>query len=160
MTQVLVVYDSRTGNTEKMALAVAEGAENVKGVEVVVLKVDQTKMGDLVNADAVILGSPTYYGNMTGKMKSFIDRTNGIHGKLKGKVGGAFTSSGDTACGAETTILSMLEAMLIHGMIVQGRHDNKHYGPTAVESPSKKEAESCKELGKRVATLAAILKSG
>lgn len=158
MTKVLVVYDSRTGNTERMALAVADGARKVKGARVVVLNVDKAKRSDLVSSDAIIIGSPTYYGNMTGKMKSFIDRTNGIHGKLQGKVGGAFTSSGDTACGAETAILSMLEALLIHGMIVQGRNDDKHYGPTAVESPNKKELASCNELGERVARLAAALK--
>jgi len=157
MPKVLVVYDSRTGNTERMATAVADGAMQVKGTEVVVLKVDKAKMQDLIDSDAIILGSPTYYGNMSGKMKSFIDRTNSIHGRLNGKVGGAFTSSGDTACGAETTLLSILEAMLINGMIIQGRHDNKHYGPTAVEAPNKKEIESCKELGKRVADLAAAL---
>lgn len=159
MTRVLVVYDSRTGNTERMAMAVADGARQVKGTEVVLISVDRAKMRDLTESDAIILGSPTYYGNMSGKMKSFIDQTNRIHGKLVGKVGGAFTSSGDTACGAETAILSMLEAMLIHGMIVQGRNDNKHYGPTAVESPNKKETGSCKELGKRVANLAAALRS-
>ncbi len=158
MIRVFVVYDSRTGNTERMALAVADGARSVKGAKIVVMKVDEAKMSDLARSDAILIGSPTYYGNMTGKMKSFIDRTNGIHGKLKGKVGGAFTSSGDTTCGAETTILAILEAMLIHGMIVQGRYDNKHYGPTAVESPSKKEIESCYELGTRVARLAATLK--
>jgi len=157
MPKVLVVYDSRTGNTERMATAVADGAMQVKGTEVVVLKVDKAKMQDLIDSDAIILGSPTYYGNMSGKMKSFIDRTNSIHGRLNGKVGGAFTSSGDTACGAETTLLSILEAMLINGMIIQGRYDNKHYGPTAVEAPNKKEIESCKELGKRVADLAAAL---
>jgi len=157
MTRVLVVYDSRTGNTERMAMAVADGARQVKGTEVVVLKVDKAKIKDLVDSDAIILGSPTYYGNMSGKMKSFIDRTNSIQGKLTGKVGGAFTSSGDTACGAETALLSMLEAMLINGMIIQGRYDNKHYGPTAVEAPNMKEIESCKELGKRVAGLAAAL---
>jgi multimeric flavodoxin WrbA len=76
-----------------------------------------------------------------------------------GKVGGAFTSSGDTASGAETALLSILKTMLIHGMIIQGRHDIKCYGPTAVESPNKIEIESCKELGKRVAGLAAALKA-
>lgn len=157
MPKVLVVYDSRTGNTERMATAVADGAMQVKGTEVVVLKVEKAKMKDMIDSDAIILGSPTYYGNMSGKMKSFIDRTNSIHGRLNGKVGGAFTSSGDTACGAETTLLSILEAMLINGMIIQGRYDNKHYGPTAVESPNKKELESCKELGRRVADLAATL---
>src|SRR5512136_740013 len=159
MTRVLVVYDSRTGNTERMALAVSDGARKVKGTKVVVLEVDKTKMSDLTGSDAIIIGSPTYYGNMTGKMKSFIDRTYGIHGKLRGKIGGAFTSSGGTACGAETAILSMLEALLIHGMIVQGRTDDKHYGPTAVESPNKEEIESCKQLGARVSRLAAALKS-
>ena len=158
MTHVTVIYDSRTGNTEKMALAVAEGARKVKGTEVVLLQVDKAKMSDLTSSDSIIIGSPTYYGNMSGKVKSFIDQTNKVHGKLKGKVGGAFTSSGDTACGAETTLLSILEAMLIHGMVVQGRYDNKHYGPTAVEAPDKKEIESCKELGERVAKLAAALK--
>ncbi len=158
MRRVLIVYDSRTGNTEKMARAVSEGARKVKGTEVVLLKVDQAKLKDLLNSEAIILGSPTYYGTMTGKMKSFIDKTYGIHGKLRGKIGGAFTSSGGTACGAETAILSMLEALLIHGMVVQGRNDDKHYGPTALESPSKEEIESCRELGARVANLAAALK--
>jgi NAD(P)H dehydrogenase (quinone) len=82
-----------------------------------------------------------------------IDESVKIHGKLEGKVGAAFTSAGGTATGAETTILSILQAMLIHGMIVQGRSDNKHYGAAAVKSPSKKEIERCKELGKKVANL-------
>lgn len=159
MTRMLVVYDSRTGNTERMAHAVADGAMKVRGTRVVVMKVDKVRMRDLTDSDAIIMGSPTYYGNMSGKMKSFIDRTYGIHGKLIGKVGGAFTSSGGTACGAETTVLSILKAMLIHGMIIQGRHDDKHYGPTAVESPNKKEIEFCNELGRRVASLAAAVKT-
>jgi len=158
MARVLVIYDSRTGNTEKMALAVAEGARQIKGTDVKILVVDKATVKELLEFDAIIIGSPTYYGNMSGKMKSFIDQTNAIHGKLKGKVGGAFTSSGGTACGAETTILSVLQAMLVHGMIVQGRYDDKHYGPTALESPNKDEIESCRELGKKVANLAAALK--
>lgn len=154
MVKVLIVYDSRTGNTEKMAMAVAAGAKKVKGTEVLVKTADRAKNEDMLDADAIVLGSPTYYGDMSGKMKEFIDKTVKIHGKLAGKVGGAFTSSGDTACGAETTILAMLHALLIHGMVVQGRYENKHYGAAAVESPKKDEIEYCEELGKRVATLA------
>ncbi len=157
MVKVIVIYDSRTGNTEKMALAVAEGAKKVRGTSVSVQSVDKAKLSDLTSSDAIIIGSPTYYGDMTGKIKTFLDTSIKVHGKLVGKVGGAFTSSGDTACGAETTILSIQRAMLIHGMIIQGRYDNKHYGPTAVESPDKKEKDSCKELGERVAKLAARL---
>jgi NAD(P)H dehydrogenase (quinone) len=158
MAKVLIVYDSKTGNTEKMAFAVAEGAKHVSGVEVVLKKTDQTSLEDLLEADGIIMGSPTYYGQMSAKLKALIDKSVKIHGKLEGKVGAAFTSAGGTATGAETTILSILQAMLVHGMIVQGRSDNKHYGAAAVESPSKKELEHCKELGKKVANLVLKLK--
>ncbi|MEM3443122.1 MAG: NAD(P)H-dependent oxidoreductase [Candidatus Bathyarchaeia archaeon] len=159
MVQILVVYDSKTGNTEKMAFAVAEGAKQVSGVNVVVKKVDQTSLEDLQKADGIIMGSPTYYGQMSAKLKSLIDESVKIHGKLEGKVGAAFTSSGGTATGAETTLLSILNAMLVHGMIVQGRADDKHYGAAAVEKPDKKALEQCKELGKRTATLTKKLKT-
>jgi NAD(P)H dehydrogenase (quinone) len=158
MVKVLIVYDSKTGNTEKMAFAVAEGAKQVSGVEVVIKKTDQTSLEDLLESDGIIMGSPTYYGQMSAKLKALIDESVKIHGKLEGKVGAAFTSAGGTATGAETTILSILQAMLVHGMIVQGRSDNKHYGAAAVESPSKKELEHCKELGKKVANLVLKLK--
>jgi len=158
VAKILVVYDSGTGNTEKMAFAVAEGAKQIAKAKVVVKKAEKTSLEDLLKADGIIMGSPTYYGQMSAKLKALIDKSVKIHGKLKGKVGAAFTSSGGTATGAETTLLSILQAMLVHGMIIQGRADNKHYGAAAVGSPSKKELESCKELGKRVASLAVKLK--
>ncbi len=159
MVKILVIYDSKTGNTEKMASAVAEGAKQVDGVETVVKKVDEATLQDLQEADGIIMGTPTYYGQMSGKLKVFIDESVKIHGELKGKVGAAFTSSGGTASGAETTLLSILQSMLVHGMIIQGRHDDKHYGAASVENPNKESIESCKELGKRVASLAERLKA-
>jgi NAD(P)H dehydrogenase (quinone) len=153
MAKILVVYDSRTGNTEKMASAVAEGAKQIDEVDVVIKKADQTDLKDLLNADGIIMGSPVYYGQMSAKLKTLIDKSVKIHGKLEGKVGAAFTNSGGTATGAETTLLSIIQAMLVHGMIVQGRANDKHYGAVAVGSPNKKELESCEELGKRVARL-------
>jgi NAD(P)H dehydrogenase (quinone) len=153
MAKILIIYDSRTGNTEKMASAVAEGAKQVKDIEVAIKNVDQTTNEDLLNTDGIIVGSPTFYGLMSGKIKTFFDGSVDIHGKLAGKVGAAFTSSGGTASGAETTLLSILKAMLVHGMIVQGRHDDKHYGAAAVGKPNEKEIEMCKWLGKRTAEL-------
>ncbi|MDH7595825.1 MAG: flavodoxin family protein [Candidatus Bathyarchaeia archaeon] len=150
---MLIVYYSRTGNTEKMAHAVAEGVKLVKDVVVDVKKVEQATLDDLLNADGIIIGSPTYYGQMAGKIKTLFDESVKIHGKLSGKVGAAFTSSGGTACGAETTIISILEAMLVHGMIVQGRAHEKHYGATAVGRPREEDMEICKDLGKRTAEL-------
>lgn len=158
MVKVLIVYDSRTGNTEKMAGEVAKGARTVEGADVSIVGMERAKLDDLLAADAIILGSPTYYGNMSGRMKELIDKSFNIHGKLKGKVGGAFTSSGGTACGAETALLAMLQAMLIHGMIVQGRHDDKHYGAAAIEAPNEDESGYCRDLGNRVASLAVALK--
>jgi len=159
MAKILVVYDSETGHTEKMAFAVAEGAKQVDGVEVVVKKADQTTLKHLLKADGIIMGSPTYYGQMSAKLKALIDKSVKIHGKLEGKVGAAFTSAGGTATGAETTMLSMLQAMLIHGMIVQGRADDKHYGAAAVGSPRRRELEHCRELGRRMAALVVKLKT-
>jgi len=158
LTKVLVVYDSETGNTEKMAFAVAEGAKQVSGVSVIVKKVDQTKLEDLLDADGIIMGSPTYFGQMSAKLKALIDESIEVHEKLEGKVGAAFTSAGGTATGAETTLLSILKAMLIHGMIVQGRSDDKHYGAAALESPSDEELKFCRELGNRTASLVLKLK--
>ena len=159
MTKILIVYDSRTGNTEKLALAVAEGAKQVNGVTVEVKKVDQTKLENLLDADGIIMGSPTYYGLMSSKLKALIDESVKIHGKLEGKVGAAFTSSGGTASGAETALLSITQAMLVHGMIVQGRSDDKHYGATAVGAPNEEDVESCKNLGNKVAGLATKLRT-
>src|SRR3990172_8432853 len=114
MAKILVVYYSRGGTTEKMAELVAEGAREA-GAEVDLKKVTETTPDDLLPYDAVIAGSPTYYGQMAWEMKKLFDDSVKHHKKLEGKVGGAFTSSGVIGGGNETTLLSILEAMLIHG---------------------------------------------
>lgn len=156
---VLVVYDSKTGNTEKMAFAVAEGVRAIRGADAVVKKTDKTTNEDLLEADGIVVGSPTYYGQMSEKTKAMFDRSVGVHGKLEGKVGGAFTSSGGIASGAETTIISILEAMLVHGMIIKGRASSGHYGAAAVGEPKERDLERCKELGKMMANLVLKLKT-
>jgi len=159
MPKILVVYDSKSGNTETMALAVAKGAEQAGDLEVTVKKAEETKNSDLLAADDIIMGSPTYFGQMSAKLKALIDDSIKVHTELTGKVGGAFTSSGGTASGAETTMLSVVQVMLIHGMIVQGRADDKHYGVAVTGAPNKEDLADCEELGKRVATLVLKLKS-
>jgi NAD(P)H dehydrogenase (quinone) len=153
MPKILVVYDSRSGNTKALALAVAKGAESSGNVEVIVKKTEQTKPSDFLAADGIIMGSPTYFGQMSAKLKTLIDQSIQVHKQLVGKVGGAFTSSGGTASGAETTLLSILNAMLIHGMIVQGRADVAHYGVAVMGVPSKEDLVECEALGKNVALL-------
>ena len=153
MVKVLVVYDSKTGNTEKMAFAVAKGAEEVSGVEVAVKKVKKTSPSDLLGADSIVMGSPTYFGQMSAKLKALIDESIKVHKKLGGKVGAAFTSSGGTASGAETTLLSILQAMLIHGMIISGNAAGNHYGVAVAGAPKLQDIEKCEEMGKKVAAL-------
>jgi NAD(P)H dehydrogenase (quinone) len=153
MPKILIVYDSKSGNTETMALAVAKGAEQAGDLEVTVKRAEETKNSDLLAADGIILGSPTYFGQMSAKLKALIDESVKVHKELIGKVGGAFTSSGGTASGAETTLLSIVQAMLIHGMIVQGRADDKHYGVAVTGAPKKRDLAECEKLGKRVAAL-------
>lgn len=75
MAKVLIIYDSKTGHTKKMASAVAKGAKQVKGVDVEAKKVEQVDNEDLQKADGVILGSPTYYGQMSAKLKDFIEKS-------------------------------------------------------------------------------------
>ena len=153
MLKALIIYDSKTGNTEKMAFMIAKGVKEADDVECVVKRVEDATLEDLIQAHGIIMGSPTYYGCMSGKLKEFLDKSVEIHGKLEGKVGAAFTSSGGTATGAETTLLSILKAMLIHGMIVQGNPNDKHYGMAVVEAPGKKEERLCKTFGHRTAEL-------
>ncbi len=157
MVKVLVVYDSMSGNTEKMAHAIAEGAKSA-GADVAVKRAEATHNNDLADADGIILGSPTYFGQMSAKLKALIEESVKLHKLLDGRVGGAFTSSGGTASGAETTLLSIVQAMLIHGMIVPGRSDDRHYGVAVVGTPNEEDLTDCRLLGKNVATLAKKLK--
>jgi NAD(P)H dehydrogenase (quinone) len=150
--KVLLVYDSRSGNTEKMAYAVAEGVE-AEGVDVEVKKVDDASVDELPEVDGLILGSPVYYGLPSAKIKDFVDLSVKNHVKLDGKVGGAFASSGGTHSGAETTIIALHEALLIHGMFIQGTSGRNHYGAASVGAPDDAEAETCRKLGERVAGL-------
>ncbi len=159
MPNVLVAYDSQSGNTEKTAALVAEGVKQVKGVRCVLKRVDDVSLDDLLKADGIIVGSPTYYGTMSAKVKALFDRSVELHGKLQGKVGAAFTTSGGTATGAETTILSILQGLLIHGMIVQGNSNNQHYGLAVVGAPKEKDKAVCTEFGDRIAKLTSKITS-
>ena len=154
MPKVLVTYYSRTGNTAKMAEAIAAGAKS-EGVEVVLKKVKETKLDDLVNADGIIIGSPTYFGLMASEVKRLIDISTEVRGKLEDKVGAAFTSSGNVHGGNQTALISIHQSMLIHAMIVVGdpMESGGYYGAIAVGHPSADCEDSCKMLGARVARL-------
>ncbi|MBA7689810.1 NAD(P)H dehydrogenase (quinone) [subsurface metagenome] len=155
MAKALVVYDSATGNTEKMAVAIGDGLREI-GLDVKVKKVDTTDLDDLVAADAIVMGSPTYFSTMTAKMKALIDKSIALWpnepGKLKNKIGAAFTSCAGAEGGNETTLLALIRAMLWHGMVIVG-HQSGALGAVSVEAPNKKCISECKEFGKRIGGL-------
>jgi NAD(P)H dehydrogenase (quinone) len=153
MAKILVVYFSRGGNTRRMAELVAEGARDA-GAEVVLKPVSDVSADELLPYDGIIAGSPTYYGGMSAELKQLFDESVKYHGKLSGKIGGAFSSAANTGGGNETTVLSILEAMLIHGMVIPGTADGDHYGPVAIGRPDDRASKQCKALGRRVADLA------
>lgn len=139
MSKVLVLYHSMYGHIETMANTVAEGARRVDGVEVTIKRVPETMPADvfesaggktdqtapvatpaeLVEYDAIIFGTPTRFGNMSGQMRTFLDQTGGlwVNGGLVGKVASVFTSTG-TGGGEETTITSTWTTLAHHGMVI------------------------------------------
>jgi NAD(P)H dehydrogenase (quinone) len=159
ITSILIVYDSKTGNTEKMAQVIAKGAKEAGATAVKMQRVEKTAVQDLLDADGIIIGSPAYFGQMTAQLKQLIDDSVKVYCKLAGKVGAAFTNSGGTATGAETTLFSILQAMLIHGMIIQGNSEDKHYGAAAVGKLKPADLKTCEELGARVVNLVNKLKT-
>ena len=150
--KILIIYYSQTGNTKKMAGLVAEGVKS-EGVDVELKNVEEVKARELLKADGIIIGSPTYYGGMAYQIKRLLDESVEFHGELTGKAGAAFSSSANVGGGNETTILDIICAMLIHGMIVQGDSSGDHYGPVAIGAPDARASKQCKRLGQRVAKL-------
>jgi len=152
MADVMVIYYSRTGHTKEMAGFVARGVEQ-EGVSCEVKAVADVSGDELLALKGLIVGSPTYYGEAAAPIRELFDRSVKFHGKLEGKVGGAFISCGCVGGGNETAILSMIHSMLVHGMIVQGTASGGHYGPVAVGAPDKRAQDECLALGRRVARL-------
>jgi NAD(P)H dehydrogenase (quinone) len=191
----LIVYDSRLGSVQKMARLIARGVESVEGCNAVVRCVpnvsvepsnkEQPEYGDLFveladleQCDALIIGSPTRFGNMSASMKYFLDGTSSLwmSGSLSGKPAAVFTSSSSMHGGQESTLLSMLNPLLHHGMLLCGLPYTEYalsrtttggtpYGASHVAGPSNSnpisddEKTLCIALGKRVSRFALALKN-
>jgi len=150
--KVVVIYYSQSGTTKKMAEIIHEEIKN-KNLEADIFSVSEVKPEQLLEYDGIIVGSPTYYGTLAAQIKELFDRSVSFHGRLDGKVGAAFSSAANLAGGNETTILSILEAMLIHGMIIQGDPKGDHYGPVAIGAVDKRCADNCQRLVERFVKL-------
>jgi NAD(P)H dehydrogenase (quinone) len=164
--KVLVAYHSQSGNTERMAEAVVEGAKSLPGTIVVLKRVGQVTAEDLFSSDAIVIGSPVYWSNMSGEVKTFFDNWQFKFGvfpefKMKNKIGAAFATGGQISSGKEVTMLTILAAMLGNQMIVVS--GGGAFGASATtegDSPGidKKELADAQALGRRVAEVAAMLR--
>jgi NAD(P)H dehydrogenase (quinone) len=142
MAKVLVVYHSGTGNTKAMAQAVTDGVKDVAGVEAVLKEADQVSVSDLVNADALAFGSPTYFSYMAGVVKAIFDKAYPSRSQIRGKPFAAFASGG----GGEVKSVQSIESVaascglrkVCEGVAVGGM-------------PTESESQDCRKLG---ATLA------
>ena len=152
MPKAIIIYDTRTGHTEAMAKEICASIKKC-GIECDLTKAESLNVDVLPEYDGIIIGSPTYYGTMTAEIKKRLDESVKIHGKLEGKVGGAFSSSANIAGGNETTILHILEALLIHGMIIKGISKGDHYGPVAINAPDDRAKKGCRNYGEEIANL-------
>jgi len=154
--QILVLFFSRTGVTKRLAEAVAAGVEQVEGASVLLKSSAEVTRQDFVDSAGIIAGSPSYYGSMAGEMKWVIDGLNPVRPKLEGKVGAAFATSWNQSGGKETTLLSILQAFLICGMVVVGDplEANGLYGVACGGDPDPRTLKNAERLGKRVAELA------
>ncbi len=165
---VLVAYHSLSGNTEKMAEAVAQGAKSVSETRVVLKRVGAVTGPELFSSDALIVGSPVYWSNMAGEVKTFFDNWQFKFGifpefKMRNKVGAAFATGGQVSGGKELTMLTILAAMLHNQMIIVSA--GGAFGASATtegDSPGLDETElsAARALGKRVAEVAKIIKFG
>lgn len=154
--KVLVLYFSKGGKTKKLAEAIAEGVDSVAEAQSVLRNTEQVTENDFLESSAVIAGSPVYFGTMAARLKKVLDESISVRKRMENKIGAAFTSAGNVTGGKETTIFSILQALMIHGMIIVGdpMAASGHYGVSCVGIPDEKNIEHARLLGKRVAELA------
>jgi len=164
MNKVLVLYDSKTGNTARMAALVAEGAGSVPDTVVRVRSVDEATADDVVWCDGLAVGSPTNMGILSWKMKRFWDETMGSQWlKVDGKIACAFSTAGGWGGGMELACQSLLTVLMNFGFLVFGVTDyaarmvTLHYGAVVAREPRDDDDQaSCRLLGRRLAEWTAI----
>ena len=167
MGNILIVYDSHGGYTQKMAELVAEGAAEIPGSEIRMRLVEDATSEDILWCDGIAVGTPTHCGLTSTAMKNFWDTRLDIWGQVDGKIGCAFSSSGGWGGGSELAAMSVLIMLMNYGFLVFGVPDyvgkqfTLHYGAVIAGEPRRDvEIESCRRLGKRLAQWVAVLVEG
>jgi multimeric flavodoxin WrbA len=145
MVKVSIIYYTRSGRTQALADAIAEGVSRVDGAEASAKRVDYATFYDLVEADAVAFGSPNYFSYMAGPLKDFFDKGLGLRDKTSGKPAAAFTSGGG---GSDTALQS------IERLIGSYKLEKVADGVVSAGEPTEEDLEKCKILGEKLAKAA------
>lgn len=145
MAKVLVVYHSGTGNTKAMAQAVAKGVKEIAGVEALLKEADQVVVDELVNADALAFGSPTYFSYMAGVVKAIFDKAYLSRSQLRGKPFAAFASGG----GGEVKSVESIESVAASCGLRKACE-----GIAVGGMPTERESQDCRKLGATLARAA------
>jgi NAD(P)H dehydrogenase (quinone) len=155
--KILVLYFSKGGNTRRLAEAVGEGVNRVAGATAIVRKTEAVTREDFIDAAGIVAGSPVYFGSMAAELKKVFDDFVDLRKKMENKVGAAFATAGDPNGGKETTMFSIIQAMMIYGMIIVGDPlaATGHFGTACVGAPDDTTLENGRKLGERVARLTA-----
>ncbi len=150
--KILIVYHSSTENTKKLALSIKQGVDE-EGITSILKTTEEVRDEDFLEADGIIAGSPVYFGGMSWQLKRTFDKLINIRRDMKNKIGAAFTTSGHHTGGKETTLMGIIQSMLICGMIIVGDpfESGGHYGVGCQGEPTDKIISDGKLLGKRVA---------
>lgn len=153
--KILIMYFSKTGRTKKLAEAIAKGVEKIPEIDYVLKSAPEVSKEDFLNCQGIIAGSPVYFGTMAAELKDVFDRCISTRKQMEDKVGAAFATSHHPTGGKETTIMSIIQALLIYGMIVVGdpMHASGHYGVAYSGSMDQQVKDEALKLGKRVAEL-------
>ncbi len=164
---ILITYYSKTAHTQSLAEEVAKGAQSILGVQVKLKRIDQTTTKDLLDADAIIVGSPVYNANLAPELVQFMSTWPFEGNPLKDKIGAAFVTAGGMSAGEELAQVNILQSMLVFGMIIVGGDDwTSAFGASAITNEGVfKTAQLDKiflqkgfSLGKRVATISKKMK--
>lgn len=173
--RILIAYHSQTGNTEKLAMAVRDGAASVPEVEVTLRKVSQASAEDIVKADGLAIGTPVHWGNLSAETKSFLDRVGAALGLGKkgatfgeGRMAGVFCTAGGPAGGQDTARLSIIAALLHMRFVIAGGVSGDGYGvlgPQAIAGGApgglgKNDLDDARRFGERLARLTKQFRSG
>jgi len=164
MNKILVLFDSKSGHTARMAALVAEGAGSIAGTEVRLRSVDEATSEDVVWCDGIALGSPTNMGLLSWKMKRFWDEVMmAPWGEIDGKIGCVFSSAGAWGGGSEIACQSLLTLLMNFGFLVFGVTDyvsrdlTLHYGAITAKEPREEDSQAaCRKLGRRLAEWTAV----